>query len=428
MNIPAEAWTAFGFILVLLLRGHLVLTEFSLVNLRYSDLDAGTLEQLRSQKKTAFLLKNLARVGEVIRLGRKLSSFATGGLLFLLFVIPGREGQMILPLVLAVVVGVLLQIMVSDMVPRFMAGQNPQKYLAKGAWAVFFFWVLGWPILKIQDWLRGRLKVWTQQDSGYAMNPLDVEVQIRAMGEDSAAIPPVVRQILSQTLQIDELVVQDILLPRNQVVILDTKVDGAENLETARKAGHTRYPICDGDLDHCLGIIHIKDIFRFRADWERINLQNFIRPIISFSTEDNLVEVFPKMLRNRIHMALAKDQFGGVVGVVTLEKIIETMVGEIHDEFDQEELLIKSTSRGTYHISGLAPLHDVEEELGLAADVTDEVSTFGGLIIAELGRIPTPGEAVEFRGLKVRVLEADDRRVLATEVQKVQPEDGKGAS
>lgn len=425
MNIPQEAWTAIGFILVLLLRGHLILAEFSLVNLRYSDLDAGSLEKLRANKRIAFILDNLARAGEVIRLGRKLCSLATGGLLFLLFDLLSGHKYLVMPLVLAVVAGALVQILVSDLIPRFLAGKNPKSCLGKGTWAIFFCWIAGWPVLKIQDWLRDRLKEWTHQESGYAMNPLDVEVQIRAMGEDTTALPPVVRQILSQTLQIDDLVVQDILLPRNQVISLDTKKEVTENLETARKAGHTRYPICEGDLDHCLGIIHIKDIFRFRASWDRINLQNFTRPIISFSTEDILAEVFPKMLRNRIHMALAKDEFGGVVGVVTLEKIIETMVGEIHDEFDQEELLIKETGRNTYHISGLAPLHDVEEVLGLPDVEEDEVSTFGGLIIAELGRIPKPGETAQFRNLKVRVLEADDRRVLAAEVQKVSSEDSK---
>ena len=148
--------------------------------------------------------------------------------------------------------------------------------------AVFVFWVLGWPFLKIQDSLRGPLKKWTNQESGDALNPLDVEVQLRAMGEDSATIDPVVRQILSQTLQFEDLDVQDILLPRNQVVIIDTTKSLKENLEEARQAGHTRYPLCDGDLDNCDGIIHIKDIFRFRGDWDHINFDNLKRPVVSF--------------------------------------------------------------------------------------------------------------------------------------------------
>jgi len=99
------------------------------------------------------------------------------------------------------------------------------------------------------------------------------------------------------------------------------------------------------------------------------------------------------------------------------------MVGEIQDEFDQEDHLVQEVGRNTFHISGLAPLHDVELKLGLDADDEDEVSTFGGLIIAELGRIPKADETTTFRNLKVRILEADDRRVLFAEVQKVEPEE-----
>ncbi len=424
MNIPQEViWPGIGFLLVLLLRGHLVLAEFSLINLRYSNLKEDTFQQLRKSKRIARILDNLSRVGDAIRLGRKLCSLATGGLLFLIFHLLMGQSSLWLPVILAVMFGALVQVLISDLIPRLLAVKNPVKGLKRGTWAVFVGWVVCWPLLKIQDWLKVPLKSWTQQEKGDSVNPLDVEVQLRAMGEDSKALPPVVRRILSQAMQIDDLVVQDILLPRNQVVILDSNKDLKENLDIARQAGHTRYPYCAGDLDHCIGIIHIKDIFRFRADWEQINLQNLKRPLISFSDEETLDVVLPKMMRNKVHMALAKDEFGGVVGVITLEKILETMVGEIQDEFDQEDHLVQEVGRNTFHISGLAPLHDVELKLGLDADDEDEVSTFGGLIIAELGRIPKADETTTFRNLKVRILEADDRRVLFAEVQKVEPEE-----
>ena len=407
-----------GFLIVLLLRGFLVLSEFSLVNLRYSEVDEATLGDLRKNRGIARLLDNLARAGEAIRLGRKLCSLATGAFLFVLF--RDLVSATWLAVVLAIVLGVLAQVLISDLIPRFLAGNNPQKCLRSGAWAVFMFWVLGWPFLKIQDRLRGPLKKWTNQESGDALNPLDVEVQLRAMGEDSAAIDPVVRQILSQTLQFEDLDVQDILLPRNQVVILDTTKPLQENLEEARQAGHTRYPLCNADLDHCDGIIHIKDIFRFRGEWDHINLDNLKRPVISFSTEDTLADVLPKMMRYKVHMALAKDEFGGVVGLVSLEKILETMVGEIQDEFDEEEKLIRKTGRQIWRISGLAPLHDVEEELGIPAEDGDEVSTFGGLVTTQFGRIPRPDQIIYLRNLRVHILEADDKLVHLAEVQKLE--------
>jgi CBS domain containing-hemolysin-like protein len=424
VNIPSEVvWALVGFLVVLILRGHLVLSEFSLINLRYSNLDEDTLKKLRKSKRIAIIFDSLQRVGEVIRLGRKLCSLATGGLLYLLFRLLNGYTNMWMPVIFAVLFGALVQVLISDLIPRFLAGKDPIGVLRRGSWAIYLFWITGWPLLKIQDWVKEVLKKWTQHDTGDALNPLDVEVQLRAMGDESTSIPPIVRKILMQTLQFDDLVVQDIILPRNQVVILDAKKTFAENLEVSRKAGHTRYPLCEGDLDHCMGIIHIKDIFRFRADWDRINLFSLKRPAISFSNEETLAEVLPKMLRNKVHMALAKDEFGGVVGVVTLEKILEIMVGEIQDEFDQEEHLIRDLGRNTWHISGLAPLHDLEERLGLPPVEEDDVSTFGGLIISSIGRIPKPKETATFRNLKVRILEADDLRVKFAEVQKLETTD-----
>lgn len=412
------AESGIGFLLVLTLRGFLVLSEFSLVNLRYSEVNEATLADLRKHRGISRLLDNLSRAGEVIRLGRKLCSLATGVFLFMLF--KNFTVSDWLALALAIALGVLAQVLISDLIPRFLAGNNPQKCLRSGSWAVFVFWVLGWPFLKIQDSLRGPLKKWTNQESGDALNPLDVEVQLRAMGEDSATIDPVVRQILSQTLQFEDLDVQDILLPRNQVVTIDTTKSLKENLEEARQAGHTRYPLCDGDLDNCDGIIHIKDIFRFRGDWDHINFDNLKRPVVSFSIEDTLAEVLPKMMRYKVHMALAKDEFGGVVGLISLEKILETMVGEIQDEFDHEEKLIRKIGRQIWRVSGLAPLHDVEEELAIPDFDDDEVSTFGGLVTTEFGRIPKQEQVIEFRNLRVRIIEADDKLVQLAEVQKLE--------
>jgi CBS domain containing-hemolysin-like protein len=421
VNTSEVTWSGIGFLLVLLLRGFLVLSEFSLVNLRYSDVSEATLARLRKINYISYLLDNLKRAGETIRIGRKLCSLATGSFLFLLIYSLFLHKHVWVAMFLAVVLGVLVQVLLSDLIPRFLAGLNPQKSLRTGAWSVFVFWIIGWPFLKIQDWLRGPLKKWTNQESGDALNPLDVEVQLRAMGEDSSALPPMVRQILSQTLQFEDLVVQDILLPRNQVIILDTTKPLQENLDEARQVGHTRYPLCEGDLDHCEGIIHIKDIFRFRGDWDRINLENLKRPAVSFSTDETLAEVLPKMMQYKAHMALGKDEFGGVVGVVSLEKILETMVGEIQDEFDEEEELITKFGKNTYLISGLTPLYDVEEELGIpAGGDEDEVSTFGGLLITKFGRIPKSGEEITFRGMQVRVVEADARLVRMAEVQKLE--------
>jgi magnesium and cobalt transporter len=170
-------------------------------------------------------------------------------------------------------------------------------------------------------------------------------------------------------------------------------------------------------LDECLGLIHIKDIFREEMPTAELDLMKLKRNLAVFPLETPLEEALERMLRAKFHMALAVDQFGGVVGVVTLESILEELVGEIQDEFDsEEEQIVKVRGNRRFRISGLTPIHDVEEALAIDIE-NDEVSTFGGLITGELGHIPERGEELTCHGLHIMIEEVDDRRVIAATVQ-----------
>jgi magnesium and cobalt transporter len=143
----------------------------------------------------------------------------------------------------------------------------------------------------------------------------------------------------------------------------------------------------------------------------------FKRSVAVFPLETALEEALERMLRAKFHMALAVDEFGGVVGVITLESILEELVGEIQDEFDSEEEQIIALDAGQrFRISGLTPIHDIEETLEIDIE-NDEVSTFGGLITGELGHIPLRGEQLHCFGLAITVDEVDERRVIAATVE-----------
>ena len=244
------------------------------------------------------------------------------------------------------------------------------------------------------------------------LNPLDVDIQIRAMGGDSSQISATLRKIVNRTLQMHELVVHDILLPRSQVVIYDLNLGIEENLELMKSAGHTRFPLCRGDLDQCLGLIHIKDIFCFSDLATEADLMKLKREVSIFPLEMPLEEVLERMLRAKFHMALAVDNFGGIVGVITLESVLEELVGEIQDEFDTEEKQIVPIGDDQFRISGLTLIHDIEEALEIEIN-SEEVSTFGGLITRELGHIPQCGERLSCHDMDIKVYEVDDRRVIA---------------
>jgi CBS domain containing-hemolysin-like protein len=246
---------------------------------------------------------------------------------------------------------------------------------------------------------------------------LDLDLQLLRVREEGTRLTSITEKITRKSLLLNSLCVYDILLPRNQVQYFDLEDPIEENIEKARKTGHTRFPLCKDDLDGCVGIIHIKDLFRSRCPLPSIKFENIVRPVLRFRQEDPLDKVLQELLHKRVHMALVLDEFGGVIGVVTLERILEELVGEIQDEFDKEEKLIVPLRKDFYRISGMAPLHEIEDQLGVENLENEEVSSLGGLITNHLGRIPAKGETFEIGPLHITILEQDETRVILAHVR-----------
>lgn len=250
-----------------------------------------------------------------------------------------------------------------------------------------------------------------------APEPIDRDFQILAIGREDVKFTTVTEKIASRALELSSISVYDILLPRNQVQFFDLSNSVPVNLEKARKTGHTRFPLCNGDLDHCEGLIHIKDIFRFRKPLGEEDFRKIARPILRIGQDEPLDKILQLLLKKQVHMALVEDEFGGVLGVLTLERILEELVGEIQDEFDKEDRMIVPIKKDYFKISGLTPLHEVEDQLGLEGLENDEVSSFGGFITHYLGRIPEKGEQVEMGRLLISVKETDETRIISTTVR-----------
>ena len=153
------------------------------------------------------------------------------------------------------------------------------------------------------------------------------------------------------------------------------------------------------------------------SDVSNIDFRRIKREMTQVDPQDPVEDALQKLLLSKTHMALVRDEFGGMVGVITMEQVIEELVGEIQDEFDAEETLIDQISHKEYRVSGLAPLRDVEETFGVELENKDEVTTFGGLITVELGRIPKTSESLVLNDLEVRITEVDETRVISTTVK-----------
>ena len=385
-------------VLMLVLHAFLVMCETSLVKFRYGGISREAFERLKRRRGIARLVNKSDQTGRTVRFSKTLCTVAVGLLLVLvvsdflrLFEIRQIPYRWLVISILFVC-AVLVHFLFAEIFPRGLAMRDPVKGILRSYRVLLVFQILTLPIMLC----LGSLKRMFFQRIGLNIddepNPLDVDVQIRVMGEETHTLTPVARKIMNHTLQMKNLVVQDVLLPRNEVVICNLEEDVETNLKLMKEAGHTRFPLCRGNLDNCLGIIHIKDLFRLSDPHKEVDLTKHKRTVATFELETPLEEALERMLRARFHMALVVGDFGEIVGVVTFESILEELVGEIQDEFDREEAQIRALSTpNTFQISGSTPIHDIEKALGVEIE-NDEVSTLSGLITGELGRIPQRGE------------------------------------
>jgi CBS domain containing-hemolysin-like protein len=284
--------------LMLVLHAFLVMCETSLVKFRYGGVGPEVLERLKRRRGIGRLIDNSDKTGRTVRFSKTICTVAVGLLLMLVVSdffrlfeinqIPNR----LLVVSLLFVCAASLHFLFAEIFPRGLAMHDPVKGILCSYRVLLVFQVMTLPIMLFLRNLKRMFFSRIGLDLADELNPLDVDVQIRVMGEDTHTLSPVARKIMNHAFQMQDLVVQDVLLPRNEVIIYNLEEDLETNLEMMKEAGHTRYPLCRGNLDNCEGIIHIKDLFRIGDLREEIDLTRLKRTVATFELETPLEEAY----------------------------------------------------------------------------------------------------------------------------------------
>lgn len=234
--------------------------------------------------------------------------------------------------------------------------------------------------------------------------------------------------MIEGVLQVDEMRVRDVMIPRSQMVILQQDWPLQKVLEVALESGHSRFPVIDDDRDDVIGILIVKDLLRYFADGatphgRALDLHDILRPA-KFIPESKRLNALLKDFRStRLHMAIVVDEYGGVAGLITIEDVLEQIVGDIDDEHDDEgdEDFIRRVGENTYNVRALTPVEDFNNYFG--TQFSDEkADTVGGLVMMEAGRVPKRGEVINFEGFRFRIIRADRRRIHLLELSVIQHE------
>jgi len=223
--------------------------------------------------------------------------------------------------------------------------------------------------------------------------------------------------------QVSELAARDIMIPRSQMDAIDVSKPIEEWLPMVLETAHSRFPAVDGDRDKIVGVLLAKDLLRYYAE-ESFDVRGMLRPAVFIPESKRLNVLLRDFRANRNHIAMVVDEYGGVAGLITIEDVLEQIVGDIEDEYDFDEaednvLAIKAGEQGPrWRVKALTEISQFNEEIG-AALTNDDVDTIGGLVANHLGRMPRKGEHFTIGALRFEVLRADARQVHVLLVEKM---------
>jgi len=239
------------------------------------------------------------------------------------------------------------------------------------------------------------------------------------LGARQGSIDKVREELLSSVLAFTEVLVKEIMIPRTQVVALEETATYEEALKLVTESELSRIPVYRGSLDEVVGVLHAKTLL---ADVKKgiepaeFKLINYVKEPFFVPEVMKVSRLLTEMQRRKTHLAIVVDEFGGTSGIVTLEDVVEEIVGEIHDESDVEEKRLKVLSDGVVLADAQVSIRDLEEYLGVEFPEGGDYETLGGFLTATAGRVPPPGSLVVWGGLTFTVKQADDRRVLKVEI------------
>jgi magnesium and cobalt exporter, CNNM family len=235
--------------------------------------------------------------------------------------------------------------------------------------------------------------------------------------EKSEEVTPLGRELVFNALDLRDRVVRDIMTPRGDIVYLDIEDDFETNLKKAIESRHTRFPLCRENLDNTIGLIHIKELLQLMRDPhpDVLKIKRDLIPVPEMMPLEKLLKLF---LSRHAHLAIVVDEFGGTVGMVTLENVLEELVGDIQDEFDAEKEEFRKISANEFSVDGALGLYELNDLAKIELESPD-VSTIGGYVTHLLGHLPKAGEQVKIDNYLVTVSQADARRVKQLNFKKL---------
>ena len=414
------------------LNGFFVACEFAIIKVRASQLDELVEQGNPRARFVKYIRSNLDAYLSATQLGITLASLALGWVgeeflahliepFFALANVHSHAVVTSISITLAFIGITFMHIVFGELAPKYTAIANPLTVslrLVRPLGAFYFLFKPAiWILHKSSNFLlRGLLRMKPVAGTELAHSEEELRL-ILEQSEKSKEVSPLGRKLVLNVLDLRERVVRDIMTPRNEVVYLDVEDDFETNANKAIASKHTRFPLCRENLDNTLGLIHVKDLAPMLRD-PHPDLMKIKRELIPVPEMVPLEKLLSLFLSKRTHLAIVIDEFGGAVGMVTLEDVLEELVGDIQDEFDTEKAEFQKINANEFTVDGTLGLYELNDLAKLELESAD-VSTVGGYVTHLLGHLPKQGEQVKIDNYEVTVSQTDARRVKQLHFRKL---------
>jgi CBS domain containing-hemolysin-like protein len=418
---------------VVAINAFFVAAEFAIVRVRVTRIEDLVQRGVRRAFAAREVLRHLDAMISACQLGITLASLALGWIgepAFAHLIEPsfawmGRFGtgaSHTVAIALAFFLITFLHVVVGELVPKTIAIGHAEATALAVSWPLRFFRFLFYPLISFMNrsanLLVKAMRLTPPTEASLAHSEAELRM-ILAVSRKSGVLSESHGRLLANALDFADRAVRQIMVPRGDVLWLDLNRSYAENSARAREFGHTRLPLCDGTIDHVVGVVHVKDLFIAPPPLvETRNLKALARPPLYVPENAKIQQALALFQRHKVHLGVVVDEYGGTAGLVTLEDVLEELIGDIQDEFDQEAPRVQVQPDGRLLLDAALTISELEAATSVDGEIDEDVDTIGGLVQARLGRLARVGDTIPFGGGMLEVMRVRGRRILRVAYRK----------
>ncbi len=412
-------------VLLVLVNGFFVAAEFALVKVRLSQIELRAKEGNRLAKLTLSMLQDLEAYLSASQLGITLASLGLGWIgesvvasiilaavsALNLDMTPTLAHQIALPVSFATIT--VLHIVIGEQAPKMLAIQRPEALSMAIALPLRVFYIVSFPFIWVLNKLSNLVLrlIGAEGSHGNDAHTSDELRMLLDQSKESGEIQDSEHELIENVFQFNDRMVKQIMVPRTKLSALDVNAPAEELLDVVFNEGFSRMPVYEGNIDNIVGVLNVKDLLPIIRRGEPVELARIMRPPYFVPETKKINRLLRQFQRKHIVMAIVSDEFGGVSGIVTIEDIMEELVGEIQDEYDNEVPVVEKVAEDEYRVNPATPIPDANEYLPFPLPEGEDYETVGGLLNVIYGSIPEVGDVAVLDPYEFRVLQRSRRAV-----------------